>query len=140
MWDKRITVVFIVMLLGLNWAGCVSSRKNIESEDLKARITELERILMEKEEEIGALQGEVELLRSETRQKEIPTEKKNVSKMTSKQIQKALKNAGFYDGLIDGKIGKKTTQAIKDFQKSKGLTADGVVGKKTRAELSAYLD
>jgi len=52
-----------------------------------------------------------------------------------KKIQQALKNAGFYKGDIDGKIGLKTKGAIKAFQKSKGLIADGVVGQKTWNEL-----
>ena len=60
------------------------------------------------------------------------------SKDRIKKIQQALKNAGFYKGEIDGKIGSKTKIAIKAFQKSKGLSADGVVGQKTWNELSKY--
>jgi peptidoglycan hydrolase-like protein with peptidoglycan-binding domain len=55
------------------------------------------------------------------------------------EIQTALKNAGFYSGSIDGKIGPKTKAAIEEFQKSKGLTADGKVGPKTWQALGAYL-
>jgi peptidoglycan hydrolase-like protein with peptidoglycan-binding domain len=58
---------------------------------------------------------------------------------TTKEIQTALKNAGFDPGSFDGKIGPRTRQAIKDFQKSKGLVPDGVVGPKTWANLSKYL-
>jgi peptidoglycan hydrolase-like protein with peptidoglycan-binding domain len=58
---------------------------------------------------------------------------------TTKEIQAALKNAGFDPGSFDGKIGPRTRQAIKDFQKSKGLVPDGVVGPKTWANLSKYL-
>lgn len=50
---------------------------------------------------------------------------------TTKDIQTALKNAGFDPGSLDGKIGPRTRQAIKDYQKSKGLVPDGVVGPKT---------
>ena len=57
----------------------------------------------------------------------------------TKDIQRALKNAGFDIGTIDGKIGPKTKKAIEDFQKSKGLKADGKVGPKTWAELEKYL-
>ncbi len=56
-----------------------------------------------------------------------------------KDIQRALKNAGFYAGSIDGKIGSRTKKAIADFQKAKGLKADGKVGPKTWAELEKYL-
>lgn len=58
---------------------------------------------------------------------------------TTKEIQSALKKAGFDPGPIDGKMGSKTRQAIKDFQKAKGLVADGVVGPKTWTQLSKYL-
>ncbi len=56
-----------------------------------------------------------------------------------KQIQTALKKAGFYQGEIDSKIGPKTKKAIIDFQRSKRLKSDGVVGLKTWEELSKYL-
>lgn len=61
------------------------------------------------------------------------------SKDRTKQIQTALKKAGFYKGEIDGKVGLQTKMAIKAFQKSKGLTADGIVGQRTWEELSKYL-
>jgi len=57
----------------------------------------------------------------------------------NKDIQRALKNAGFYAGPIDGKIGPKTRKAIEDFQRAKGLRVDGRVGPKTWAELEKYL-
>lgn len=59
--------------------------------------------------------------------------------MREREIQKALKNAGFYAGTIDGKIGPKTKNAIMEFQKAKGLTVDGKVGPKTWAELEKHL-
>ena len=60
------------------------------------------------------------------------------SKDRIEKIQQALKNAGFYKGDIDGKIGLKTRSAVKAFQKSKELIADGVVGQKTWDELNKY--
>ncbi|MDO8662871.1 MAG: peptidoglycan-binding domain-containing protein [Candidatus Omnitrophota bacterium] len=59
--------------------------------------------------------------------------------LSLKQIQRALKSAGFYQGPIDGKIGPKTKEAIRKFQKANGLKADGIVGKRTSAELNEYL-
>lgn len=59
--------------------------------------------------------------------------------LSPKQIQRALKSAGFYQGPIDGKIGPKTKAAIVKFQKAKGLKADGIVGKRTAPELNKYL-
>ncbi|MBU4304637.1 MAG: peptidoglycan-binding protein [Candidatus Omnitrophica bacterium] len=60
------------------------------------------------------------------------------SKNRIKKIQRMLKNAGFYKGNIDGKNGLQTKNAVKEFQKAKGLEADGVVGTKTWNELNNY--
>ena len=57
-----------------------------------------------------------------------------------KQIQQALKNAGIYDGKVDGTLGPKTKKAIEAFQSQNGLKADGKVGRKTWKALSAYLN
>jgi hypothetical protein len=47
--------------------------------------------------------------------------------------QVALYRQGFYKGEIDGIAGPMTRRAIRDFQRSKGLSVDGVVGRRTRA-------
>lgn len=60
-------------------------------------------------------------------------------KPTAREIQEALKNAGYYAGGVDGKIGPKTKKAIEEFQKANQLKADGKVGPKTWAILSTYL-
>ena len=57
----------------------------------------------------------------------------------NKDIQTALKAAGFYTDNVDGKMGPKTKRAIIEFQKARGLKADGKVGAKTWAELEKYL-
>jgi murein L,D-transpeptidase YcbB/YkuD len=59
--------------------------------------------------------------------------------LSPKQIQRALKNAGFYKGEIDGKIQSKTKEAIMRFQKAHSLKADGIMGKRTSIELNKYL-
>lgn len=48
-----------------------------------------------------------------------------------KKIQTKLKDWGYYKGSVDGVYGSKTRQAVIDFQKKNGLTADGVAGTKT---------
>jgi len=60
-------------------------------------------------------------------------------KPTGIEIQTVLKNAGFYAGNIDGKIGPKSKQAIEDFQKANGLKVDGKVGPKTWEVMSKYV-
>ncbi len=61
-------------------------------------------------------------------------------KPTDVEIQTALKNAGYYSGSIDGKIGPKSKKAIQDFQSANDLKVDGKVGAKTWAVLSKYLN
>ncbi len=61
------------------------------------------------------------------------------SKPSKIEIQTALKNAGFYTGNIDGKIGPMTKKAIEEFQRVHNLKADGKVGPQTWAVLSVYL-
>lgn len=48
-----------------------------------------------------------------------------------RRIQTKLKQLGYYKGTVDGIYGTLTRSAVKAFQKSCGLTADGVVGPKT---------
>lgn len=61
-------------------------------------------------------------------------------KPTNKDVQIALRNAGFYKGEVDGVIGPKTRKAIEEFQAKNNLTVDGKVGPKTWTVLSKYLD
>ncbi len=56
-----------------------------------------------------------------------------------RNIQMALRNAGFYIGNIDGKVGPLTRSSVKKFQQANDLTADGIVGRKTWAKLKDYL-
>lgn len=52
-----------------------------------------------------------------------------------KPIQRALKDKDFYKEAITGIAKDSTYDAVIDFQKSRGLTADGMVGNATRARL-----
>lgn len=49
-------------------------------------------------------------------------------------VQNALIDLG-YDLVPDGRIGRKTTQAIEDFQTKNGLLPDGIAGMKTKSKL-----
>lgn len=124
--------------------GCATSGKNMSRLDvqrLQVQLTNLETELKEKDAEIKQLRVQLE---------ERSTEKKvysrqnsgssSANKATPKNIQKALKNAGLYTGPVDGKIGKETKKAIRAFQESNGLIADGIVGKQTWTELAKYLN
>ena len=52
-----------------------------------------------------------------------------------KALQKALKTLGYYKGTLDGQYGDGTVSAVKQFQKSQKLTADGVAGALTQEML-----
>lgn len=116
--------------------GCATARKteDLRVKDLQNHVRYLETELEKKDEEISFLEEALEELRGTSQKKKI------TSRPTSKKIQIALRNAGFYKGSIDGKIGPKTKKAIGEFQRVNGLASDGVVGKKTWKELSKYLD
>ncbi|MFE8601182.1 peptidoglycan-binding domain-containing protein [Archangium violaceum] len=66
-----------------------------------------------------------------------PTLKLGASGASVKTLQQALANAGFSPGAVDGQFGPKTAAAVKAFQNAKGLVADGIVGPKTWAKLTA---
>lgn len=52
-----------------------------------------------------------------------------------KELQRRLKQWGYYSGEVDGVYGPATVAAVKYFQRKNGLTADGVAGKSTFAAL-----
>ncbi|MEE0298512.1 MAG: peptidoglycan-binding protein [Christensenellales bacterium] len=53
------------------------------------------------------------------------------------KLQNMLASLGFYTGNKTGNFGEKTADAVIAYQKSKGLTADGIAGKKTLAAINA---
>jgi murein L,D-transpeptidase YcbB/YkuD len=140
----------LVAVLVLSVAGCATPRKK---ETPKSDVQALK-------EEVGTLKQE--MAEKEKRIQELETSKGSAgyadygtggeegrsrtygsgssqAPQNSRNIQKALKNAGFYSGEIDGKIGKMTRKAVREFQASEGLKVDGIVGKKTWARLQSYL-
>jgi peptidoglycan hydrolase-like protein with peptidoglycan-binding domain len=48
-----------------------------------------------------------------------------------RNLQQLLKNQGFLNGAVDGLFGSGTENAVKQFQRSKKLTVDGLVGANT---------
>ena len=55
------------------------------------------------------------------------------------EMQRKLKNWGYYDGAVDGIFGSGTREAVIYFQRANGLGADGVVGSRTAAALGMTL-
>lgn len=52
-----------------------------------------------------------------------------------RNLQKALKNKGYYSGSVDGKYGAATTAAVVAFQSAQGLRVDGKAGPATQRAL-----
>lgn len=57
----------------------------------------------------------------------------------ARTVQAALKEAGHYNGNIDGKVGPQTVNAITSFQRAQGIKADGIVGRVTWQHLYPYV-
>lgn len=129
-----LTRLFVCAFGVLFLSGCATAGKKhaLELQQCQNRVAYLEEELSEKEREVAQLErglrggGGGSPARS--------------SGAPATQIQKALKNAGYYRGPIDGKIGAKTREAITKFQKDNGLKPDGKVGRMTWSELKPYLD
>jgi peptidoglycan hydrolase-like protein with peptidoglycan-binding domain len=137
---KIIFVVFLVLLL----AGCATTTKTSinQTQELQNQVKQLQTYVASLEEELQNKDQEIIYLESElenSKNTQQEAENTPIKKLSYRQIQTALKNAGFYNGSIDGKLGKQTKNAIKAFQKAQGLKADGVVGKRTASALSKYL-
>ena len=65
------------------------------------------------------------------------TLQKNSSGSEVLKLQNMLTTLGFYSGSKTGNFGDKTQEAVVAYQKSKGLTADGIAGTKTLAAINA---
>ena len=156
--DTVLTRIALLCLFVLGVTGCATTAKT-PPDQIQARVTELEKKLEEKDAEIVDLQYEVKDLSSkvETTNAEQPDQTQAPASAAAfavksagndqiirvnanpAAVQTALKNAGVYMGKIDGKVGAGTKTAIVEFQKSHGLKADGILGRKTWEELKTYL-
>lgn len=154
--------LLFVSIFVLAVSGCATTQSKTQNDQLSSRVTELEKKLEAKDAEIVDLQYEVKDLsgkidtskpvesNQEAEASAQPSESvKSVGvfdgsqiirvKVSPEKVQTALKAAGVYTGRVDGKIGAATKASIIEFQKSHGLKADGVLGKKTWEELKTYL-
>lgn len=139
---KRGLTVAMVFVVLVALSGCATSakQKDLEIQRLRNQVSVLQAQLSQKDEEVSSMQATIkpEVVSSPktVRQKVIGEVK---SRPSVKQIQIALKNAGYYSGSADGKMGSQTRDAIKAFQRAHNLLADGRVGKKTWMLLKDYL-
>ena len=153
-------VIFSSIGVILFLTGCVTTQKPSELSQLQIRVGQLENQVQQKDEGINELHYQVDNLTShnedsnyqynepveENSAKTADTPAMGLDKeiirvpVSARQVQTALKNAGYYDGNVDGKVGPRTKKAIADFQKAKNLKADGIIGKGTWAQLETYLE
>lgn len=56
-----------------------------------------------------------------------------------KEVQRRLKDWGYYNGAVDGKYGQMTINAVKSFQQRHGLSQTGTVNEKTAEKLGVSL-
>ena len=136
---KRGMLLLVLIIFVFSLAGCATTSKKSQptADDLKNQISILETQIREKDAKISAL--EEELSKTDVRSEYVQVKCGKAYSRTTKQIQAALKNAGYNPGVIDGKMGKQTRDAIKAFQKANSLTVDGRCGKDPQGCLSALI-
>ncbi|MBP7217079.1 MAG: peptidoglycan-binding protein, partial [Candidatus Omnitrophica bacterium] len=126
---------------GILLSGCATTRSpSLVEQGLRNEISALESQLQAKENEIASLKEALDTMQErESGNKGFIYEKAQIQPSTM-QIQTALLNAGFDPGQLDGRMGKKTREAIRQFQREHNLNPDGKVGKKTWAALKEFLE
>ena len=138
----------LLVLVAAAVSGCASSTTSKSVERLQShialldeRVTQLERTSVEWTASSQPRPPATESLAAVAK----PTKPTSASVSTStkpstRAIQESLRNAGFYQGDIDGKVGLLTRKAVLEFQRVHGLKEDGIVGTKTWAQLREYAD
>lgn len=134
----KIIIFFLLGIFIFSFSGCATAAKStyLETQGLRNQISALEAESQSKDEEISALK---EALSKSLEEKESTKKEAIKARPSPKQIQIALKNAGYNPGKIDGKIGRQTKDAIRVFQKANNLALTGKINDETWELLKAYL-
>ena len=153
----------MIAVFALVLSGCATTSKTSPANQLQVQVTEMQQRMEDQEKEIVDLKYEVKEMAGKSADQESDASddgakapavvKADPAKfaepksfdiikvgVSGRELQKALKAAGVYEGKVDGKIGAKTKASVIEFQKAHSLKADGVVGQKTWNELKAYLN
>lgn len=131
-------IAFFSVWTGLS--GCATTGPSpAELQHCQNRVHALEGELQRREQVIAELEDELSRAQSSDYRKIGTSSTKGDLVLPAPiQIQRALKNAGYYTGPVDGKIGAKTQDAVRRFQKDRGLKVDGKVGAMTWRELRKH--
>lgn len=139
---KRAALV-LVLMLGIGITGCGRKQESLQEAGEPISMEALSKLTLEGEAtaDVNNPQAQAEAAQN------LPLVSPELGtlvpsgpyKPTAQEIQLALKNAGYYSGVIDGKIGPQSKKAIEEFQKANSLKVDGKVGPKTWGVLSKYL-
>ncbi len=155
----------MVSAFALVLSGCATTSKTSPVSQVQVQVTEMQQRIDDQGKEIVDLKSEVKELAGKNAGKENDQESSSttsapvavasspvkaqesrsldiihVAGVSGRELQKALKAAGVYEGKVDGKVGSKTRAAVVEFQKAHSLKSDGVVGQKTWSELKSYLN
>ena len=136
---KRLLSFGLVVLVLVALSGCGKIQEMEELQPITMESLSTTGSLTQTAPDIKAPETKVLTTNTAVPAKEVlPLPPQGPYKPTGIEIQTALKNAGFYNGNIDGKLGPKSKKAIEDFQKANGLKADGKVGAKTWEAMSKH--
>lgn len=133
---KQVIVLALALFLIVNLNGCGKRKETLEEiqEPLSIEISPAPSAV---QEALPGAPAAVEQVPEKITA--IPLPPQGPYKPSNQQIQTALKNAGYYAGKVDGKIGPLSKEAIKKFQAANNLNVDGKVGPKTWELLSKHL-
>ncbi|MCK9594298.1 MAG: peptidoglycan-binding domain-containing protein [Candidatus Omnitrophica bacterium] len=143
---RKYGFIILVLALGISLGGCSKNEPTLEElqqpmspEDLNRLKTETIAVTDSSADAFQEAQPVASVI-STTEAKMGSLPPSGPYKPAAKEIQSALRSAGYYGGSIDGKLGPKSKKAIEEFQAANSLTVDGKVGPKTWSVLSQYMD
>ena len=139
--NHRYSNLFLILFVGLFFVtGCATTRaRQAKAPDANAQIAQLQSELEAKDQQLQQAQAALQQYESpqggnafyQGSRSSSSSSVIRVAGVSALDVQKALLHAGLDPGPLDGKIGKKTKSAIKQFQRNNNLSADGIVGEKT---------
>lgn len=135
-------IMSVVLLGGLLivQTGCVStSRYQSDVSDLQTQLTQTQAALAAQQERSRVLEAQLTAKAPREAYQGATYRTASGFEIPAKDIQKALKQAGYYAGAVDGKMGPDAREALRNFQRDKGLTVDGVCGRQTWNKLKESL-